>query len=259
MISKKTTLIFLGAAAVLLALIGLLVGPIPQPESYHDFADQRSWLGIPNAWNVLSNIPFALAGIGGLFLLYSPEKGEFIDDRERWPWIGVSMGLILTAMGSAYYHLAPDNSRLVWDRLPMTIIFMSYVAALISERVNIRLGLWLWPALLAIGFYSVVQWQASELRGASDLRFYLGVQGFTILATLVMLAAPSPYDRSWALAIAALLFGLARLCEIFDHQIWMFTEGVISGHTLKHLTAALAGMGLIGMIAWRKIVSGKRA
>lgn len=254
MVSKKTSIILLVVIPLLLIVLGLLIGPIPQPQSYHNFADQRNWLGVTNGWNVLSNILIALAGIWGLFLLFSPGRVQFIDNRERWLWMGVSIGLILTAVGSGYYHLAPDNYRLVWDRLSMTIVFMSYVAALISERINICLGLWLWPVLLGIGFYSVLQWQASELHGVGDLRFYLGVQVFTILVTLVMLLTPSPYNRSLDLVVVLMLFGLARLFEMFDHQVFMFTRGLISGHTLKHLTVAMAGIWLIRMIWRRKII-----
>lgn len=253
MLTKKTGIILLLGVMAFIIVIGLLLNPIPQPQTYHKFADQRYWLGIPNAWNVLSNIPFALAGIWGLFLL-SSGKIHFKDNRERWPWIGFSIGLILTAIGSGYYHLAPDNSRLVWDRLTMTIVFMSFLAALISERINILLGLLSWPILLCIGFYSVLQWQESELHGIGDLRFYLGMLGFTFLMTLVMLLIHSPYDRNWDLAVVAILYVLARLFELYDRQIYTFNGGIISGHTLKHLVAAMAGIWLIHMIWKRKIV-----
>jgi hypothetical protein len=237
-----------------MVIIGMLFNPIPQPEAFHNFADQRSWLGITNAWNVLSNILFAFTGVWGLFLLFTPGKLKFIDNRERWLWIAVSIGLLLTAIGSSYYHLAPNNFRLVFDRLPMTFVFMSYAAALISERINITLGLCLWPLLAFLGFVSVLYWHATEWRGAGDLRFYLGIQLFAILTTLVMLLTPSHYTRAWDLAIVILLYGAAILVERLDHQIYMFTGNFISGHTLKHLLAGLAGLWLIRMISTRKII-----
>jgi hypothetical protein len=135
---------------------------------------------------------------------------------------------------------------------------MSLVAALISEKINIRLGLWLWPLLLAIGVYSVLTWKISELQGSGNLRFYVGLQAFTILATLILMFAPTPYDRNWDLALVIVLFGLARLFEIFDPQIWLFKNGIISGHTLKHLAAGMAGIVLIHMIWKRKIAYSKR-
>jgi hypothetical protein len=256
LISKKMSIALLLCATLLLIVAGLLMGPIPQPQLYHDFADQRSWLGITNGWNVLSNIGFAFAGLWGLLLLVPPQKIHFIDIRERWLWIGVSIGFILTAIGSAYYHLAPDNTRLVWDRLPMTIIFMSFSAALISERINIRLGLWLWPILLGIGFFSVLHWRASELREMSDLRLYLGVQVFTVLVTLIMLFTRSPYTRNADLATVIILFALARLFEIYDHEIFLLTGDIIGGHTLKHLAGAMAGIWIIRMLKTRIIKRG---
>lgn len=244
---KLFTGIALLSAVLLTIMVFSLLRPIPQAQSYHHFADQRSWSEIPNASNVLSNIAIALPGIWGLFLLFSSKKVQFNDNRERWLWIGVSIGLILTAIGSSYYHLAPNDSRLIWDRLPMTFVFMSLVAALISERVNINLGLWLWPVLLGIGIYSVLLWYTSN-----DLRFYIGVQAFTILVAIVMLLSPSPYDRNWDLAIVVMCYGLALLGDLFDHQIYGFTGGVLSGHTLKHLSVGLAGAWLIRMIWKRK-------
>ena len=233
-----------------MVIVFYLQKPIPQPQGYHRFADQRIELGIPNAWNVLSNSAIVLPGLGGLFLLLS-KKVQFNDSRERWPWIGVSIGLILTAIGSSYYHLAPDNSRLVLDRLPMAFVFMSLVAALIGERVNINLGLWLWPVLLVIGFSSVWAWYASELRDNSDLGFYIGMQAFTVLVAIAMLLLPSPYDRKWDLAFVILCYGLAVLFDLFDHQIYKITGGAVSGHTLKHLAVGLTGAWLIRMI-WKR-------
>lgn len=238
--SKKTIITLLITLTLLLVLVGLSIPPIFQPDNYNDFADQRSWLGIKNAWNVLSNIPFALVGIWGVFLLVLPNRIKFQEDQERWLWMGVSIGLILTAIGSGYYHWAPDNNRLVWDRIPMTIIFMSYVAALLSEKTNVNFGMSLWPLLLGVGLYSVLLWHAN-----GDLRLYLGVQLFTVLVTLLMLP-------NWNLVMAILFFGLARVFEIYDHQIYQFTGNLMSGHTLKHFSAAFAGFWLIRMISKRK-------
>ncbi len=254
LVSKQTTIILLFTAAIVIMAIGLWLNPIPQPQAYHNFADQRTVLAIANGLNVISNLPFVLAGMWGLYILSFPTKIGFVDKREKWPWIGVSIGLMLTGIGSSYYHLMPDNSRLVWDRLPMTITFMSLVAALLCERINLRLGLCLWPFLIAIGFIAVFMWKASEWRGASDLRFYIGLPIFTIVVMLIMLFAPSPYTRTRDLAIVALCYGLAIGFERMDHPIYTFSGGIISGHTLKHLTAGLAGAWLIRMIWKRKIV-----
>jgi hypothetical protein len=234
---------------LVLIIFNLFFKPIPQPMAYHHFADQRNLLGVPNGWNVLSNIPFAIAGIWGLCLLFAPKKLQFMDNLERWPWVGISIGLLLTAIGSSYYHLDPDNARLVWDRLPMTLVFMSFVTILINETISIRLGLWLWPILIGIGIYSVFQWQSSELANIGDLRLYISVQAFTIMVVMIMLFASSPYKRTTDLAVIIVFYGLAKLFELLDHQIYIFTNEFISGHTLKHFAAAIAGLWLIHMLS----------
>ena len=231
MLSSKISPTFLAIATLLLILVLYLHNPIPQYPSYHHFADQRSWLGIPHTWNVVSNIAIALPGIWGLFVL--PRKVQFI------PWFGVAIGLILTAIGSSYYHLAPDDSRLVWDRLPMTFVFMSIAAALIIEKVSF--GLWLWPFLICIGFYSVLFWYTNN-----DLRFYIGVQAFAILVIIIS-------DLNRDLALVVLCYGLALLFDLYDHQIDKMLGGVVSGHTLKHLAVGLAGAFLIRMVYKRQI------
>ncbi|MBA3957557.1 MAG: ceramidase domain-containing protein [Parachlamydiaceae bacterium] len=249
-LSKKTSICLLAGATTLLLTLLLFLNPIPQSQQYHLFADTKSWLGIPNASNVLSNLPFAFIGIWGLIVLFFPHKKLFLDNRERWPWITFSIGLFLTALGSAYYHLSPDNARLVWDRLPMTLVFMSLATALICERISTPFGLLAWPILIAIGFSSIVYWHHTN-----DLRPYLGVQLFTLLVMLLMLVTVSPYNRNWDLAVIIILFALARLFEFFDKEIYRLTANVASGHTLKHLAAALAALWLIRMISKRKIVT----
>ncbi|QLZ70564.1 hypothetical protein FOLKNPGA_03378 [Legionella sp. PC1000] len=254
MVSKKTGTIILLGSALLMLVLGLLLPPIPQPQSYHHFAEQRTWFGIHNAWDVLSNLPFALVGIWGLFLLFFDNKIQFIERSERWIWVGISLGLILVALGSGYYHLAPDNRRLVWDRLPITVVFMSFFAALISDRINSQLALWFWPFLLFMGIFSVLQWYASELHGTGDLRLYVAVQAYTILVAFIMLLLPSHYTRSWDIAVVALLYSLSKVFEIYDNQIYRFCGGMTSGHTLKHLAAALAAFWLIRMM-WKRHIS----
>jgi hypothetical protein len=235
------------------AAIGLLLPRIPQPQSYHMFADQRSFLGIPNFGDVVSNLPFAVVGLWGLVSLLRSKQNPvpFIDPRERWPYLIVFGGLLLTAFGSSYYHLRPSNARLVWDRLPMTIVFMSLVSAIIVERISPRTGLWLLPVLLAIGLGSVLQWYLSELHGVGDLRFYSAVQAYSTLFLLIALLLPSSYTRGADLAIVAGFYVLAKVLELLDRPIFELGH-VVSGHTLKHLAAAGAGYWILRMLLKRQ-------
>lgn len=258
MISKRAGIRLLIVITAVVAAIGLLLPRIAQPQSYHMFADQRSFLGIPNFGDVVSNLPFAVVGIWGLTVLLRSNSEHnsvlFIDRRERWPYLIVFGGLVLTAFGSACYHLRPGNARLVWDRLPMTIVFMSLVSAIIAERISPRTGLWLLPVLLVIGLGSVLQWYLSELQGAGDLRFYSAVQAYSTVFLLVAILLPSSYTRASDLAIVAGFYVLAKVLEILDRPIFEL-GGVVSDHTLKHLAASGAGYWILRMLLKRRLAS----
>jgi len=241
--------------ALAAGIAALLAPRMDLPPSYHHFADQRSLLGVPNFGDVASNIVFLLVGLWGLaFLSRKSTFDQFFDARERWPYLVVFLGMLLTAFGSAYYHLAPDNDRLVWDRVPMTIVFMPLVAALIAERVNVRLGLWLLPILTAVGIGSVIHWHLSVERGAADLRFFGAVQVYAVLALIFALLLPPRYTRGSDLLIVAGFYVLAKICETADHQI--FSVGhLVSGHTLKHLSAGAAGFWVLRMLQKRQPIA----
>src|SRR5260370_18953470 len=122
------------ARALAVATAALLAPRADLPPAYHHFADQHVWLGIPHFGDVASNIAFLIAGLWGLaFLSRKCSLDQFVDARERWPYLRVFLGLLLTPFGSAYYHLTPANERLVWDPLPMTRRFLSPLAALVPE------------------------------------------------------------------------------------------------------------------------------
>lgn len=251
--SRSNAVWLLLGVAALIAIIGAFLPPIPQPLAYHNFADQRSWLGIPNFGDVASNLPFAIFGVWGLafVLRLPPGDPRFVDSAARWPYAGVFFGLLLTAVGSSYYHLAPDNARLVWDRLPMTVVFTSLVAAVIAERISVRLGRWLWPLLLLLGAGSVWQWRLSELRGHGDLRFYAAVQVYSALVLLLTLLLPAHYTRGEDFLIVVGSYVLAKILETADKAV--FSVGhVVSGHTLKHLAAAGAGYWILRMLTMRE-------
>jgi hypothetical protein len=240
------------ALAFAVGIAALLTPRTDLPPSYHHFADRRVWLGIPHFGDVTSNVVYPIAGLWGLaFLSGKSSLGQFVDARERWPYLFVFLGLLLTAFGSAYYHLAPDNDRLVWDRVPMTIVFMPLVSALIAERVNLKLGLWLLPILTAVGIGSVVQWHLSVQRAAGDLRFYMAVQVYAVLALFAALLLPPRYTRGSDLAVVAGLYVLAKICELADRQIFSLGD-VVSGHTLKHLVSGLASLWILRMLQKRQ-------
>jgi hypothetical protein len=240
--------------------------PIPQPEGYHAFADARTMLRIPNALNVLSNVFFAFVGIIGMrFLGRGPTRDPeasfrpgahtaFDSYRERPAYVIFFAGVFLTAFGSGFYHLAPSTPRLFWDRLPMAIAFMSLFATVIAERISIYWSRNLLLPLVAAGIASVVAWRVSEQNGAGDLRAYVFVQGFPMIALpLMMLLFRSRYTHGWMLLVVVLLYGGAKALEHFDAKVFALTGGQVGGHSLKHVVAAMACYTVVMMLRRRAL------
>jgi hypothetical protein len=254
LISRRTGVYVLVGFTMAVAAAAVLAPRIPQSRSYHDFADDRALLGIPNFGDVCSNLLFAVSGAWGLVFLFGQRGHErFIDPRERWAYAFVFLGLFLTAFGSGYYHLAPDNARLVWDRLPMTLAFMGLVTAMISERISVPAGLYLLPVLLFIGAGSVILWWHSEARGAGDLRFYAAVQAYAVLILPILLLLPPRYTRGSDFGMVFGFYVMAKIFETADRQIFSLDQHTISGHTLKHLAAGAAGFWILRMLQKRQL------
>jgi len=252
-ISRRTALTLLLAFTMVMAVLPVFLPRFAQPLEYHAFADRRTWFGISNFLDVISNFPFAILGLMGLiFIRTSRSRSSFVDMRERWPYLAMFAGLLLTAFGSGYYHLDPNNSRLLWDRLPMTIVFMSIIAAMIVERVSVRAGLYLLLPMVVIGAGSSIQWYVSELRGLGDLRFYAAVQVYAVLVLpLMMWLFPARYTRTSDIGVIVGFYVLAKVFEAFDRQIYAALGHAVSGHTLKHLAAAMAGYWILRMLKRR--------
>jgi len=164
---SRRTWTLLGFTALCVA-VAFLWPAIPQWQSYHDFADHREILGVPNFLDVVSNAGFAIAGVVG-FVILARRRAQFEHPAENWPAAVFFAGLVLIAVGSGYYHLAPDNERLFWDRLAMSVAFMSLVAAQIADRFGVKAGLTLLVPLLLAGAASVQYWLASERAGAGNV------------------------------------------------------------------------------------------
>ena len=256
MVSRRAGFTILVLVLLVVAVTAFLVPRIPQPLGYHDFADHRSWLGIPNFGNVVSNLPFAIFGVMGFaFLFSSSSQGKFLDARERWPYLFFFIGLFLTAFGSGYYHADPVNGTLLWDRLPMTIAFTGLIAALVTERISVPAGIGSLVPLLLLGGSSPIQWYWTELHGSGDLRFYAAVQFCAVLSLpLFIVLFPPRYTRSSDLAVVAGLYVLGKLLETFDRQIFA-ARHLVSGHTLKHLAASLSGYWVLRMLRLRRPLS----
>lgn len=254
-------------AVLLLAVLASVVTvfawpPIPQSADYHLMADRRAFLGIPNFLAVLSNVPFAIVGLLGLAVTFGRPAGgtsPFSTPGERWPYAALFTGVTLTTFGSGYFHLAPDTGRLVWDRLPMAISFMGLLTAVVAERVSLPLARRLLGPLLLVGIGSVAYWYWTELRGAGDLRLYVLVQFDSLLLVVLMLILyPPRYAGTGYLVAGLATYAVAKAFELADHDILAFGQ-IVSGHTLKHLTAAVGVAFVVGMLRARTGATGARS
>jgi len=243
---------YIAAFTVLCIAAAFLLPAMRQPPAYHDFADHRAVFGIANFLDVASNVGFLLVGAAGVWVALRP-RTRFEFAVERWPWVVFFSGMVLTAAGSSYYHLAPDNERLFWDRLPMTIALMSLIGAQIVDRISVRWGLALLLPMLLVGAASVFYWRATERAGVGNVVPYAVLQGYSVVILLLMtLWQPSRYTRGSDVYLVFAAYVIAKLLELFDAQVLALGH-LVSGHTLKHLAAALAGLVVCRMLMLRTL------
>ncbi len=244
--NKFAQLIFV-IVTVLILLVMVFVDPIAQDQGYHDFIDDKTLMGVPHFWNVVSNIPFFMVGIWGLITL---SKMQFLKNF-RYAYQLWFFGVMTVAFGSGYYHLQPQNSTLVWDRLPMTIAFMSLFSIIIAEFVDKKRGVFLlWPFLI-IGVFSVFYWQWTESQSAGDLRLYVVVQFLPMITIpVILLFCKGRFTHKSGYWWLLFYYFLAKFLEYFDTEIYQSTGQLMSGHALKHMAAALG--------VWMLLISYKK-
>jgi hypothetical protein len=248
---KHALLILIG---IILVVSTSFVDPVPQDQQYHQFADQRGYLSIPNTLNVVSNLLFTVVGIAGLYLLCLRRSLVIVDSIFPAYFIFFT-ALIAIAPGSAYYHWMPDNQSLVWDRLPMTLAFMSFFTILIGERISSRFAKFIFLPLLIAGLLSILYWSFSELAGSGDLRPYALVQFLPmLLIPLILLMFSSRFTRDRDIWIFLACYLAAKLLEIFDDQIFQ-SLGFISGHSLKHIAASIGTIVYLRYLHKRTAIS----
>jgi len=238
---RSHPLVFLfGLAAISLLGLFLLVPPITQPQDYHRFADQKTLLGIPNFWNVVSNLPFILVGAAGLrYFQRDMSAGVFF------------LGVFLTGFSSSYYHWNPTDAGLFWDRLPMSIAFMAILSNVVEERIDAKVGrALLWPLVL-LGIVSLLVWLRTD-----DLRLYAWVQFFPclVLPLTFWLFVPK-YTGTWYWFAAAGWYLLAKVLEATDAAIYASGGHLMAGHALKHLAAAGACYAILRAFQTRQPIA----
>ncbi|HYQ39241.1 MAG TPA: hypothetical protein VER09_09920 [Pseudomonas sp.] len=233
---------------LLLSAAALLHGPIAQLENYHAFADRLTLLGIPHALDVLSNLGFAAVALWGLWRLAPRRRSHF---ALSWPGYALFLaGLLLTALGSSWYHLAPDDHRLLWDRLPIALASAGLLAGVWADcrqRDSRACAALLGLAALA----GVLWWYFGALHGGGDLRPYLLLQLLTVLLIpLWQWLYDRPRGERLAFAAALGLYVLAKCAELLDHPLAALLAP-LTGHTLKHLLSTAATAVVVAQLARR--------
>lgn len=240
----ETRLLFAVAALLLAAFIGPHVA---QPAHAHDFADQRTLAGIPCALDVLSNMAFALAGAVGLFFLVRvPRVGMGKTERAC---AGLFFGgLLVTAAGSSWYHLAPDDLGLAIDRAAMGVAFAGLLALLAATRISDRAAGAVAATLLVLAPASVLEW----VRSGNVLPWAL-VQfgGMAILLLVLATTRPRPGALPVRWCLVLLAYATAKLFEAGDSLVFATSGELFSGHTIKHIVAASAAWPVIAAVAGR--------
>ena len=216
-------------------------GPIPQLADYHAFADARTWLGVPHAGDVISNIAFAAVVAWGWWTRAAPDPARPTEQAAA-NWFLAS--LALTTLGSTWYHLAPDNTRLVFDRLPIALACAALLCQMHARTTGRDMPATL-PAMLVAAVASVLWWSRTEAIGAGDLRPYLLLQfAPLVLVPLWQWQYGRPRQERVDFAVAIGLYVLAKALELADHAV-LEALGIVSGHALKHVAAAVAAFYII--------------
>uniref|UniRef100_A0ACD5VGJ9 Uncharacterized protein n=1 Tax=Avena sativa TaxID=4498 RepID=A0ACD5VGJ9_AVESA len=239
-----------GGAVLASALLLVATPRLRHSPALHLFADMRNLLGVPNTLNVLTAYPLLLAGVPGLVLcLFGSGCFGISLKWEALGWFLFYAGNVGAAFGSAYYHLKPDDDRLIWDRLPMMMSASSLLSILVIERVDERAGLSCLISLLSLLLVST----AFE-RVLDDMRLWvvLNLVPCVVIPAMIFLFPPKyTHSRFWFLATGFYL--LARFEGLADRKVYSVNRYFISGHSLEHLCFAMVTLILTVMLSFRNI------
>ena len=244
--------------SVIVIVAAIILPPTPQSASYHQFADQQVFLGIPNFRNVVSNLAIFMSGIAGLrFLSHAHHvyaHKSFSSRVEYWPYLVLFSSVTAAGLGSMIYHWNPHNDYLVLDRLPIAMGVTALLAATIVERISPTLGIIALPVLVAMGMFSVFYWYWTENQGNGNLNFYILTQFYSILLIILLsVCYSSRYTHAKNIYQIIFLYAIAKALEMFDLQVYHVMGGLISGHTIKHLLVGFAVYQIVWMLQKRTL------
>lgn len=243
---SKSEISFL-AGLIILLLLAIFLPAIAQNQNYHNFADQRTFFGIKNASNTLSNLAFVIVGLWSLINFY---KNKYVKITNAFSVLLnlFFITIILTGLGSSYYHLSPNDFTLVFDRLALSLVFAVILAMLASIRISERSGFHTLAELIILAPLSVLLWNYN-----GNLTPYAVLQFGGIIIIVLTLLLTKAQKQSPCFASLIILYGFAKLAEFYDVEIFKLSQNLISGHTLKHLIGALAVLIFISPLKIKKI------
>lgn len=231
-------------AAALASVALVFAKRLPQPRDYHRFADTRTYLDIPNFFNVASNFGFAVVGAGVLawiFMRRATLSKTFIERGELWVCVALYASTFLVTFGSAYYHLAPDNERLFWDRVPMALVASAFVGSVFADRFGARAGTWALAALLPVLLGALIYWQSTFAPGPDNVwPYFVTLYGSLGFALIAMALFPSRYTHARAAWVTLAIYAVAMAFDDWLDTPLYLASGVLSGHSLKHMLVAVA-------------------
>jgi hypothetical protein len=230
---SKSEISFL-TGLIILILLAIFLPSIEQNQNYHNFADQRTLFGVRNAFDTLSNLAFIIVGILGLVNFYN---NQYIKISNSFSVILnlFFIAIILIGLGSSFYHLSPNDFTLVFDRLAMSLVFASILAMLAYLKISPRFGLHTLAELLILAPLTVLIWKFN-----GNLTPYVVLQFVGIILLILMLLLTKTRMQGPCFTSLIILYSAAKLVEFYDEKIFNLSQNLISGHTLKHLIAALA-------------------
>lgn len=235
--------ILLTSFVIVFTGVVMFVEPIGQWPEYHNFADTRTIWDIPNFANVASNLGYAIVGIWGVYsIIIGSLSSRFEGANEKWLFVVFFAAVAVVSLGSGYYHFKPDNNGLFWDRLPMTVAFMALFALVVGDHLNRKLGRMLAWVLIPAGIFSLVYWLWTQTLGHGDLRFYALVQFFPIIAIplICYFYRQCLYTPLKPILWVIAWYGVGKLLEVLDAEVFAGLGNIISGHSLKHIASAIA-------------------
>jgi hypothetical protein len=245
--SGRRHAVLLLVSSLLLAGIALLAwGPLPLGAHAHEYADGRTWLGVPNAANVLVNLPLFWLAVWGWCVTRLSAWPRAL----RLPWQGFHLWVMVTSLASAMYHAAPTDALLVVSRTCQACAFGLLILGLLAERVSPRFGsggACVAASVVVLLAGLMIVYSGRQAHGGVDLRPLVLLELVPIIlipVALLRLASDQGRLAGWLLALA--VYAAARVAGLADTSIFSVT-GWVSGHTVMHFGCGV----IVGWMGYR--------